>query len=278
VIALDDIWAFGELCALWDHPFSDREQVLRSAGLSAAEWARVREEWRERLGAGDDRAAELGRVFGEAYASRFEAGPEAAAAEEKAEEKKEQEKAARAAEEAERERAARQAERDALEEASTMDSHLPGGLSAAPSPADVAPVTEPVRARPITASGTTPVKDVLPFNSQAPSGIAAAPSPAAGRSRPSGDTAEIVVAAMPQVPELTLDQYASLCAEISVSPQRADAIFQRYGLGSQRDRPAVDRAWRERLRRDPAQYREWQDLYIRYQEYWAQKARRGPAR
>jgi hypothetical protein len=80
------------------------------------------------------------------------------------------------------------------------------------------------------------------------------------------------------VPELTLEQYASLCSEIAVFPQQADAIFQRYGLGSQRDRPSVDRAWRERLRRDPSLYRDWQDLYQRYQEYWTAQARRKPSR
>jgi hypothetical protein len=74
---------------------------------------------------------------------------------------------------------------------------------------------------------------------------------------------------------MTLDLYASRCAAIAVFPQHADTIFPQYGITSRRDRPRVDRTWRERLRRDPSLYREWTELYQRYQEYWTQKARHG---
>jgi hypothetical protein len=72
---------------------------------------------------------------------------------------------------------------------------------------------------------------------------------------------------------LTLEQYASLCAEIVVFPQRVEAIFLRYGLISQKERLAVDLAWQERLRRNATEYHEWQVLYQHYQAYWADSTR-----
>jgi hypothetical protein len=79
----------------------------------------------------------------------------------------------------------------------------------------------------------------------------------------------------PRAPTLTLEQYASLCAEIAVFPERANAIFQRHGLGALRDRLHVDLAWKERLRRSPAEYRQWQELYQHYKAYWIKDPRQG---
>lgn len=77
---------------------------------------------------------------------------------------------------------------------------------------------------------------------------------------------------------LTLAQYASLCAELAASPQRTDAIFQRYGLLSKGDQLRTDLAWQERLRRNPAEYREWQEQYQRYHAHWIEQVRRGGER
>ncbi|WP_437485808.1 hypothetical protein WME75_01895 [Sorangium sp. So ce1014] len=71
---------------------------------------------------------------------------------------------------------------------------------------------------------------------------------------------------------LPLTQYAALCAELALSPATAEEIFRRYGLGSGEMRSAVDAAWKERLRGDPAEYSRWQDIY---QHYYAHFARRG---
>ena len=80
-------------------------------------------------------------------------------------------------------------------------------------------------------------------------------------------------------PNLTLEQYASLCAELAVFPRHVEAVFQRYGLVSLKKRLTLDLAWRERLRRDATEYQEWQRLYQRYQDYWADPTRReGPLR
>lgn len=224
----DDIGAFAALCARLDDPFAERDSVLRAAGLSIAEWGRIKETWQQRLGAGGEAAA-LGRAFGAAYA------------------------AAKA-------------------------------TIAGPTP----------HFRPVTADFALPVKAALPFNPNAPSSL---PEPEARPPEQKGfssGTADIDVAgimrrslpfgaeaprapgrpARPAAPELTLDQYASLCAAIAVFPQRADALFQQYGLSSQEDRPSVDRTWRERLRRDPALYKDWSERYKRYQEHWTLQARR----
>ncbi|WP_441292359.1 hypothetical protein ACSRUE_19950 [Sorangium sp. KYC3313] len=71
---------------------------------------------------------------------------------------------------------------------------------------------------------------------------------------------------------LTLEQYACLCAELSVFPQHVEAIFRKYGLISLRERLTVDIAWQERLRRDPTEHAAWQGLYRRYQAYWIHTA------
>lgn len=74
---------------------------------------------------------------------------------------------------------------------------------------------------------------------------------------------------------LTLEQYASLCAELAVFPQQVETVFQRYGLGSRAERLTVDLAWQERLRQSPTEYREWQGLYQRYHSHLTNRARRG---
>ncbi|CAN94279.1 hypothetical protein sce4116 [Sorangium cellulosum So ce56] len=71
--------------------------------------------------------------------------------------------------------------------------------------------------------------------------------------------------------ELSLAQYASLCAELAVFPGAAEAIFQRYGLRSQQARRAVDAAWKERLGRDTAAHGAWQEMYRRYHDYWTKR-------
>jgi hypothetical protein len=61
--------------------------------------------------------------------------------------------------------------------------------------------------------------------------------------------------------ESYLNAYASLCAELAAAPTDAEATFARYGLVLPEKRKAVDDAWKERLRRDPALYTQWQQFY-----------------
>ena len=67
---------------------------------------------------------------------------------------------------------------------------------------------------------------------------------------------------------LTLDQYASMCAELAVFADRADAVFAKYGLTDVRRRAAVDAAWKERLSRYPSERAEWERRYWQYESSW----------
>ncbi len=60
------------------------------------------------------------------------------------------------------------------------------------------------------------------------------------------------------VPRLTLDTYASLCAELSVAPERAQEILKKYGIGDEAARRGVDREWGERLSTHPETQILWQ--------------------
>lgn len=71
---------------------------------------------------------------------------------------------------------------------------------------------------------------------------------------------------------LTLEQYASLCAELAVFPQQVEMIFRKYGIASLRERLTLDLAWQERLRHNLLEYVEWHEFYQRYQTYWADPA------
>lgn len=114
-------------------------------------------------------------------------------------------------------------------------------------------------------------------------GSPVAPAPATRPQAPDAPfrqttTPDTVPAGKPHAPSLTLKQYASLCAELAVSPQNADAIFRRHGFESAVSRSEADLAWREQLKRNPVEYREWQGLYQHYRVYWAEQARRNPGR
>src|SRR5262249_29579015 len=74
--------------------------------------------------------------------------------------------------------------------------------------------------------------------------------------------------------DLSLEQYAALCAEVSAFPQRADATFARYGLVSREDKLTIDAVWQDRLSSDPALMKRWQSLYLHYQEYYHRTAPR----
>lgn len=75
-------------------------------------------------------------------------------------------------------------------------------------------------------------------------------------------------------PALTLNQYASLCAELSVFPPHAEAIFARHGLKELTHRRTIDWLWKERLRSDPVQNQRWQALYKHYHAAWVTEAQR----
>src|SRR5262249_43092004 len=98
-----------------------------------------------------------------------------------------------------------------------------------------------------------------------------------GATAPSGDALPFRPAP-PTAPALSLDEYASLCAELAAFPDAIEAIFGRYGLRSAQDRRAVDLSWQERLHQNPVEFTAWQALYQRALVHWQSDARRGGGR
>jgi len=76
------------------------------------------------------------------------------------------------------------------------------------------------------------------------------------------------------LPQLTLQSYASLHAELSVSPANAGEILRRYGVADEATRRALDDAWRARLAASPRTQAEWQRLYNEYREWLLQQQKR----
>lgn len=74
-------------------------------------------------------------------------------------------------------------------------------------------------------------------------------------------------------PALTLEQYASLHAELTVFPAQAEQTFRRYGLLTAAARSALEAEWRGRLAQSPIELARWQGLYRHYCAYWAGTAR-----
>jgi hypothetical protein len=69
--------------------------------------------------------------------------------------------------------------------------------------------------------------------------------------------------------ELTLAQYAALCAELEVSPpEDALAIFIKYGLANDERRRRVDDFWRERLETRTQTYAEWRQLHRHFRDHF----------
>ena len=140
----------------------------------------------------------------------------------------------------------------------------PAPSAAAPAQPAAAPA-QPAVAQP--AAPPAPGAPSVPF----------APSPQPAQPAPSAPLPQLPEGAArsptSNVPTLTLEQYAALCAELAMFPNAVEQTFSRYRLTSLRDRLSVDLAWRERLRRDPAENARWQALYAHYTAHWASHTR-----
>lgn len=74
-------------------------------------------------------------------------------------------------------------------------------------------------------------------------------------------------------PRLTLQQYASLCAELSVAAQDETEILRRYHITGVAARKAVDREWQDRLATHADTQAEWQRLYSEFRDWLLHKPR-----
>ena len=114
----------------------------------------------------------------------------------------------------------------------------------------------------------------LPFVRAPVAAASARPAPPA--TAPSGPPVGANVEPPPgQSPSLSLEFYASLCAELAVFTGQAEQVFARYGLQDVRERQEFDQRFQAHLRRDPQKYAAWQALYARYFAHWSSIARRG---
>lgn len=138
------------------------------------------------------------------------------------------------------------------------------GLEAASPPSSPSPpvASSPAESPPVVLPPVALPPVALPPVALPPVAPPPAPSPPVD-SAPRAPAAE-------QPKLLPIAQYASLCAELSVFPEASERIFHRYGLDTDDKRAAVDAAWKERLRLDPAEYNRWQELYQRYRSLWMQ--------
>jgi hypothetical protein len=130
-------------------------------------------------------------------------------------------------------------------------------------------------------SSGTPAGDAMPFSRRAPS-----PSPSPPPSAPASAAKAVLQAtvmsngappvgpAMPfregPVPsaaelrkQVSLNVYAAICAELAVHPERAEAVFGRYGLADRTTRGAVDAMYKADLAHDPTLRAKFEELVAR---------------
>jgi len=74
-------------------------------------------------------------------------------------------------------------------------------------------------------------------------------------------------------PSLTLEQHASLCAELAYAPARAADVLGRYHVTAPM-KAELDQHWQARFKADPAVERKWQEAYRIYFAFLASAQRR----
>ena len=62
---------------------------------------------------------------------------------------------------------------------------------------------------------------------------------------------------------LTLEQHASLCAELAHAPPRADEVLARYRC-TREAKVEMDQGWKARFAADPSLERKWHEAYRLY--------------
>jgi hypothetical protein len=169
--------------------------------------------------------------------------------------------------------------RAVIEGVSLKSEAKPLALVAAPPPRPVVPAMPPPTRVVLDIDPMNVTADaVSPFAMGAPlpfAGKRAAPPPGApidDAGEISGDTIapEDEDAGFPfdeDHPELTVEQYASLCVERALAPQAQVDAAKRYRILTEQALVAVDRHWRRRFDEEGALYRRWQEAYAQY-EAW----------
>jgi hypothetical protein len=68
-------------------------------------------------------------------------------------------------------------------------------------------------------------------------------------------------------PNLTLSQYASLCAQLTVAPEEWAEALKEYGVASKAVHASLDAHWREEMERDPAIRAELEEKLATYVDH-----------
>jgi len=88
-----------------------------------------------------------------------------------------------------------------------------------------------------------------------------------------GETAGNSSANNVALPQMPLQTYASLCAELSVSPERAPNILTKYNIAGRAAQTVLDQDWQARFAAHPETYREWHKLFTEYREWLLKQPR-----
>jgi len=234
------IEAFAELVATLDDPFADRASALAAQNLDETGFARVRERWASKLEAAAEAPDGDGKRFGDAY-----------------------EHASRRIEATRR--------REKVPEA--QEAKEPKRLDALPAIADDLPPLVPKGMLHFADLGSqqpafvAPRGKALPFDPSAKPALSESEAQALvpkgmrgfkdlGGTEPSAAAPRGPTLPFRASPPLSLEQYASLCVELSMSPAQAPSILSRYRIDEEQRRRVED-YWREQMQSDAEVREAW---------------------
>ncbi len=170
-----------------------------------------------------------------------------------------------------------------IDSAAPQPAAAPPWQAAAPGPPPLAPVIAPsAPPRPLTDDvlDTTAEAivaplledDALPFRqgerAQAPAPAEVAESPDIGKTGfATALSDDDVLPFADEHPELTLEQYASLCVERALDPSNQSEVAKRYRVLTKEALQALDARWRRRFDDEGALYQRWQQAYLQYKTW-----------
>jgi len=132
--------------------------------------------------------------------------------------------------------------------------------------ADVDMGVQPVQPSSVASPGPTATRNPMKLGAETlPVDPALPPAPALPFGPP--------VAEVPTVPPLSamsVQTYASFCAELAVFPDKATAVHARYHVSSEAARTALDHHWQAKFTAHPEIRATWQQLVEHYRE-WLQR-------
>ncbi len=85
------------------------------------------------------------------------------------------------------------------------------------------------------------------------------------RARPAGGL--VAPQPPPNVPNLSIEQYAGLCAECRVYPKARERTYARYGVAGPSIHERINEFWRQRFAQDVDLFRRWKQQYDQYCGY-----------